>query len=187
MRGILLAAGRGDRFGGNKLLHPLADGTPVALAAARRLKAALADALAVVNGASPELIALLEAAGLEVSVCPTADRGMAASLAWGVAQTRQADGWLVALGDMPWIEPETMRAVAGAVTHPSRIAAPTLRGRRGHPVAFGRAYRAQLMALTGDRGARRLLEDHAEQLVLVPCEDAGIVRDIDRREDLVPR
>ena len=49
MQAILLAAGRSSRFGGNKLLHPLADGTPVALAAARNLVAALPGALAVVK------------------------------------------------------------------------------------------------------------------------------------------
>jgi molybdenum cofactor cytidylyltransferase len=187
MQGLLLAAGRGERFGGNKLLHPLDDGTPVALASARNLMAALDDVLAVVNGEDPELIALLERAGVVVTVCPDADRGMGTSLAWGAAQSRQADGWLVALADMPWIAPQTMRAVARALTDPSLIAAAALRGRRGHPVAFGRAYGAQLMALTGDQGARRLLERHAGRLVLVACEDTGILRDIDRREDLARR
>ncbi len=179
MRAILLAAGRGSRFGADKLTHPLDDGTPMALAAARNLKAALRDVLAVVNGASPALVALLEAAGLRVTVCPHAAQGMGASLAWGVAESPQADGWLIALADMPWIRPETIRAVAGAVTAPSVIAAPTYQGRRGHPVAFGRDYRRDLLALAGDAGARRLLDAHAPELVLLPCADAAVTRDVD--------
>jgi len=179
MQAILLAAGRGTRFGADKLLHSLADGTPMALAAARNLKAAIPNVLAVVNGENLELMALLEEMGVGVSVSPNAAQGMGASLAWGVARSRQADGWLIALADMPWIRPETFRAVAEMVTGPSVIAAPVYRGRRGHPVAFGRDYGPALMALSGDEGARRLLAGFAHQVILLPFEDSGVVRDID--------
>lgn len=179
MQAILLAAGRGTRFGADKLMHPLADGIPMALAAARNLKAALPDVLAVVNGENPELMALLEEIGVEVSVCPNAAQGMGASLAWGVAQTRRAEGWLIALADMPWIRPETILAVAGAVDVPHGIAAPLYQGRRGHPVAFGRDHGPALLALSGDEGARRLLAGFAREVILLPCEDSGAVRDVD--------
>jgi molybdenum cofactor cytidylyltransferase len=180
MRAILLAAGRGSRFGANKLLHPLEDGTPMALAAARNLKAAIPDVLAVVNGQSLELASLLEQAGLTVSVCPDAAEGMGASLAWGVAQSKAADGWLIALADMPWIRPDTILAVVLSVTGPGVIAAPTYQGRRGHPVAFGRNHGPALMGLAGDQGARRVLEASAPAIRLCPCEDSGVLRDIDR-------
>jgi molybdenum cofactor cytidylyltransferase len=184
MQALLLAAGRATRFGADKLLHPLADGTPLALAAARNLARALPGALAVVNGRDARLAALLEAAGLRVSVCPWADQGMGRSLAWGVAQTPAADGWLIALADMPWIASDTVRAVAAGVSGPLAIAAPLHRGRRGHPVAFGAGHGAALAALSGDAGARDLLRAEAGNLTLVPCADAGVLRDVDRIEDL---
>lgn len=184
MQAILLAAGRGTRFGADKLLHSLKDGTPMALASARNLKAAIPNVLAVVNGENPELMALLEEMGVGVSVCPNAAQGMGASLAWGVARTRQADGWLIALADMPWIKLETILAVAGAVDGPRGIAAPVYRGRRGHPVAFGRDYGASLMALSGDEGARRLLAGFAREVILLPSDDSGVVRDIDLPEGI---
>ena len=184
MQAILLAAGRSTRFGGNKLLHPLADGTPVALAAARNLVAALPGALAVVNAADVELVRLLEDAGLRVSVCPHAEQGMGASLAWGVAQTADADGWLIALADMPFIAAQTLRAVAEAVREPFAIVAPVYSGRRGHPVAFGRGHGPALAALSGDSGARALLQAHQRSLVLLPCDDPGVVQDIDLPEHL---
>lgn len=184
MQGILLAAGRSTRFGSNKLLYPLDDGTPMALAAARNIKAALPEVLAVVNGQEPVLAALLQQAGLHVTVCPGADAGMATSLAWGVAQSINAGGWLIALADMPWIRPGTIRAVAVSIATPRTIAAPTYQGRRGHPVAFGRAYGQELMALTGDQGARRLLASHAAEVVLQRCQDPGVLRDVDLRQQL---
>jgi len=184
MQPILLAAGRSTRFGSNKLLHPLADGTPLALAAARSLAAALPGALAVVNGDSAELARLLETAGLAVSVCPHAHEGMGASLAWGVAQTRTADGWLIALADMPFIAPSTLRAVAAAVKAPLAIAAPLCGGRRGHPVAFGRDHGPALRRLRGDTGARVLLQAHRDSLLLLPCDDPGVLQDIDLPEQL---
>jgi molybdenum cofactor cytidylyltransferase len=184
MQAILLAAGQSTRFGADKLMHPLADGIPMALAAARNLKAAIADVLAVVNGENPELMALLEEMGVGVSVCPNAAQGMGASLAWGVARTGQANGWLIALADMPWIRPETIRAVAETVTGTSVIAAPVYQGSRGHPVAFGRDHGPALMALSEDEGARRLLAGFARDVILLPTEDAGVVRDIDVPEGI---
>jgi molybdenum cofactor cytidylyltransferase len=179
MQGILLAAGRGRRFGANKLLHPLEDGTPMALAAARNLRAALTNVLAVVASEESELVAMLERAGLRVAICLRSGEGMGASLACGVAESREADGWLIALADMPWIKPETIGAVAGAVGNPRAIAAPVYRGRRGHPVAFGRAYGPDLMGLAGDEGGRRLLETFSRDVVHLPCADPEVLRDID--------
>jgi len=148
------------------------------------MKAAIPDVLAVVNGENPELMALLEEMGVGVSVCPNAAQGMGASLAWGVARSRQADGWLIALADMPWIRPETFRAVAETVTGPNVIAAPVYRGSRGHPVAFGRDHGRALMALSGDEGARRLLAGFSREVILLPSEDSGVVRDIDLPEGI---
>lgn len=185
MQGILLAAGRGSRFGTDKLTHPLDDGTPMALAAAWNLMAALpGDVLVVVNGENPELMALLAQAGLSVTVCPGAQAGMGASLAWGVTQSRAADGWLIALADMPWIRPTTIRAVARAVTAPGSIAAPAFRGHRGHPVAFGRDFGQDLMELGGDEGARRLLQAFARDVSILPCADPGVLWDIDRPKQI---
>ncbi|HNI07001.1 MAG TPA: nucleotidyltransferase family protein [Thiobacillaceae bacterium] len=184
IQALLLAAGAGRRFGADKRLHPLADGTPMALAAARNLIQALPGALAVVGEADQQLADLLTAAGLAVTCCPDAARGMGASLAWGVAQRPEADGWLIALADMPFIRPATFHRVAEAVTGPAVIAAPVFDGKRGHPVAFGVDYREALLGLDGDRGGRDLLATHPDRLRRVPCDDPGVLRDIDHKADL---
>ena len=190
--GILLAAGRGARFGGAKLLAPLpaashgvGAGTPVGAAAATHLVAALNDVVAAVRPGDHLLQRALEATGARVVACPRADEGMGASLACAVAAAADADGWVVALGDMPWIAPATIRSVAEAIAAGASIAAPVHRGRRGHPVGFSAAHRDALMTLSGDEGARTLVAAAGVDLVRVDVDDQGVLRDVDTPGDLV--
>jgi len=189
--GILLAAGRGARFGGAKLLAPLpaashgvGAGTPVGAAAATHLFAALNDVVAAVRPGDHLLARALEATGARVVPCARADEGMGASLACAVAAAADADGWVVALGDMPWIAPATISAVADALRAGAEIAAPAYRGERGHPVGFGRPYGPLLTALTGDEGARALVNARKWMLRLVDVDDGGTLRDVDHPADL---
>jgi molybdenum cofactor cytidylyltransferase len=177
--GLLLAAGASSRFGSNKLLHPLMDGTPIAVAAARNLKHALAHAFAVVRPDDNALPQRLQAEGFEIVVCPRAAEGMGYSIACGVAATSDADGWLIALADMPFVSPQTHRAVVRRLEKGALISAPSLNGRRGHPVGFGRELYEELLALSGDLGARMVIDRHANEVELFECDDGGIWRDID--------
>ncbi|HJV72952.1 MAG TPA: nucleotidyltransferase family protein [Noviherbaspirillum sp.] len=184
--GLLLAAGRGTRFDPtgkhNKLLQPLPNGNAVALAAAKNLLASLPSVLAIVRPGADSLALQLHALGCEIAVCPSADEGMAASLVHGLTCASDAGGWVIALADMPYIQPTTIRMLANALADGAPIAVPTYQGRRGHPVAFGRAHLPELMQLRGDQGARRLLK--AFPVIEIATDDPGIVQDIDRAEDL---
>jgi len=122
--GLLLAAGQGRRFGADKLMQALANGTPVAVAAARALKAACADSIAVLRPEQDALAVLLEAEGLTVVRCAVAHSGMGHSLAAGVAAGGDTDGWVVALADMPCIGVPTLRRVAEAIAGGAALAAP---------------------------------------------------------------
>jgi molybdenum cofactor cytidylyltransferase len=184
--GILLAAGAGSRFGGEKLLHPLEDGVAIAAHAARNLLAATPDVIAVVRWGDFPLYDMLEQEGCQVTMFQGAARGMGASLAHGVAQTRGADGWVVALADMPRITPDTTRRIIAALEEGALIAAPVHKGERGHPVGFGAALRDELLALDGDQGARAVVERHRSAVKIVECDDSGILYDIDRKSDLKP-
>jgi molybdenum cofactor cytidylyltransferase len=192
--GVLLAAGRGARFGADKLLAPLprapsdAPGaTCVGVAAAMHLVAAVPDSLAVVRDDADALARRLRDAGLRVVRCERADEGMGASLACGVAAAAGADGWIIALADMPWIMPSTIGAIAAGLAAGADIVAPSYRSERGHPVGFGRRHYAALAALGGDSGARAVIERERDRLTLVDVSDAGVVRDVDFPGDLEER
>lgn len=184
--GLLLAAGKGVRFDptgqSDKLLQPLADGTPVALAAARNLLAATACVIAVVRDGQGELARCLRAAGCRVVECPDAHEGMGVSLVCGVQAAADTDGCLIALADMPHVLPATLSALVDALRLGARIAAPVLGGRRGNPVAFAACHRAHLLQLGGDEGARKLLRHYPVHEVLVT--DDGIFQDVDSPADL---
>lgn len=195
---ILLAGGLGTRFDAagrrNKLLAALPgdpEHRPVALASAHALLAVLPRVIAVVRPDSAELENILLQAGCEVVMSHATKRGMGASLAAGVRAAQDEapppglehlDGWLVALADMPYLQPHTIRAVADGLTSPDAIVAPAYQGQRGHPVAFGSAYTSRLAALDGDIGARDLLIDG--HITIVDVDDESIVRDIDTPDDL---
>lgn len=183
---ILLAAGSGSRFDpmgrSNKLLAPLADGSAVAVASAASLLAIMPHVLAVVRPGADQLGAELRAIGCDVTICAQADEGMGASLAHAISQTGAAPGWVVALADMPYLKPATIRTLLDALRGGADIAAPVYNGRRGNPVAFGRLHLARLLALSGDVGARGLLQAYPVKLVEV--DDPGVHLDIDLPQDL---
>jgi molybdenum cofactor cytidylyltransferase len=194
IRGLLLCGGSSTRFGSDKLLavidggHPQAGGGPIPLVvcAARNLISGAGRALAIIPPAAGQLRRMLADAGCEILESPRTVRGLGASLAAGVAASANAGGWIVALGDMPFIRPDTIAAVRAKLEGGARIAAPVLvaTGERGHPVGFARALQDELAALDGDEGARAVISRHREGLVIIPVDDPGIVVDIDTPDDL---
>ena len=189
IRGLLLCGGSATRFGGSKLLAAIPgdeSSGPLAARAARSLREGAGNALAIVPLGARELRAALEGAGCEVLESDRTARGMGASLAAGVAATDRADGWIVALGDMPLVAPATIRAVRDALREGALVAAPVLAatGVRGHPVGFAAALRAELLALDADVGARAIVERHRDAVHLIRTDDAGIAVDLDTREQL---
>ena len=183
---LLLASGRGSRFDPsgqqNKLVQRLPDGhTIIARSAYRLLEAGLA--VTIVAPADERLIRALD--GQPVSWCTndTPEQGMGHSIALGVRATSLAAGWIIALADMPFILATTIAQIADALaTSKAPIVAPYFDNERGHPVAFAASMRERLSLLGGDQGARAMLA--AEPIHRVDTDDYGILRDIDRPEDL---
>ena len=182
--GLLLAAGSASRFGSDKLRHLLPHGVPIALQSARHLKSQGLRVIAVIKS-SAEARAF-EQEHCETVVCENAREGMGASLACAARAAGKADAYIVALADMPFVRPTTIAAVRAALERGALLAAPYFRARRGHPVGIAGTFYEQLIALSGDEGARHLLAANESALVKIPVGDPGVIRDIDRPEDLAP-
>jgi molybdenum cofactor cytidylyltransferase len=182
--GLLLAAGSASRFGADKLRHKLPHGVPIAVQAARHLRAEVSRVLAVTRSA--DMASLLAREGCETVVFERADEGMGASLACAARAAGRADGYLVALADMPFVRTTSIAAVRAALENGAPLAAPYFHARRGHPVGIGGTFYEALVALKGDEGARQLLAQNEKQLVKIPVGDPGVIRDIDTPSDLAP-
>lgn len=189
MIGILLAAGLSHRYGSqNKLVQSLQTGESIAVQAAKHLITALPTSLAIVRSGHDALIAQLQPIGLNIVTCPADKTEMADSLALAIEaatifEVAQA-GYVIALADMPFIQPATILKIAAAVRAGAQIAVPCYRGQRGHPVGFAARFRQELLEVSGDIGARALIKRHNDALVLIDCDDPGIIADIDTPEDL---
>eukprot|EP00659_Diplonema_papillatum_P022248 gene22248-34126_t len=101
---------------------------------------------------------------------------MGDSIAAGVAASGPSAGWLVVLGDMPFILPASIEQVMAGLEEDG-ISAPVHAGQYGHPVGFGRSFGPALIALTGDRGAKPLFAKASVQEVVV--DDPGVLWDVD--------
>jgi molybdenum cofactor cytidylyltransferase len=99
---------------------------------------------------------------------------MGDSIAAAVKASGAADGWLVVLGDMPFIQSSSIERVIASV---EGVTVPVSAGQYGHPVAFHRRFGPALMALSGDRGARPLFAQ--TQVREVQVDDPGVLWDVD--------
>lgn len=185
---IVLAAGASRRFGSeDKLLADL-DGAPLLTRTLRSYsRSRFSKRILVVKAADGPVADMGRSQGFEIVVNTRAASGMGASIAAGVRGCSEARGVLIALGDMPFIAPETIDKLLDVFLDlpEAAIAAPSYKARRGHPAIFGAVYFKDLTGLDGDVGAKGLIERYGAQLRLVPVEDAGVLEDVDKIDDLV--
>lgn len=178
---VLLAAGLSRRFGGPGKLLASFKGSPLALHAARTIAALpLSRRIAVCRSDDEQLASMLAEIGFTVVRNPDAARGLGSSLALGVEAAVDAEALLVCLADMPLVTALHLRTVVERVG-PTGIAAsmPAQGESPGPPAAFGRERLPELRGMTGDKGARHLLQ--GAELVLAP---AGTLADFDTPEDI---
>ena len=180
---VVLAAGKGSRFKGSahKLEQSLGDLSVLG----RTLHNAIESHLPVVVVTTQSLAAGAAriVAARDVVVVPPklAALGMGHSIAAGVAARADAPGWLLLPGDMPMVRPATLLAVAAALEH-HPVAYAQYQGRRGHPVGFAAELYSELMMLSGDEGARRIVARYPA--IGVDVEDPGVLLDLDTEADL---
>lgn len=181
---IVLAAGQGSRFRAeagadqDKLLADCVglDGVvrPVIEQVLVNLPERVVRRWVVTSPDRADVIRLAEAFGCDVLLLRSA--GMGDSIAAAVAASGPADGWLVLLGDMPFIRSSSIERVIDGL-EAGGISVPLQDGRYGHPVAFGQALGPGLMALTGDRGPKPLFAQATVREV--PVDDPGVLWDVD--------
>jgi len=180
---VVLAAGKGSRFKGSA--HKLEQSLGGLSVLGRTLRNAIESHLPVVVVTTQALAAgaaqLVAARDVVVVPQSLASLGMGHSIAAGIAARADAPGWLLLPGDMPMVRPATMLAVAAALEH-HPVAYAQFQGRRGHPVGFAAELYSELMMLSGDEGARRIVARYPA--IGVDVDDPGTLLDLDTEADL---
>ncbi|TWC19909.1 molybdenum cofactor cytidylyltransferase [Pseudomonas sp. SJZ085] len=186
---IILAAGSGSRF--RQVAGPdkdklLADCTgrdgavrSVIEQVLVNLPASLEKRVLVTSSERPQVIRMAQAYGCDVVELDSP--GLGDSIAAGVQACPDLYGWLIVLGDMPFILPSSYEQVAAGIRE-NGICVPVLAGEYGHPVGFGRVFGPKLMALSGDQGAKVLFA--GARVVEIAVDDPGVVWDVDVPEAL---
>ena len=186
---VVLAAGQGSRFAaqlgtahtGHKLEQGLGTSTVLGTTLGHVIASGCPFVVVTTARLVPLASTLVARRDLVVVSDAEARRGVGHSIAAGVSERPHAQGWLVLPGDMPMIREHSILAVADALAeHP--VAFSQYRGRRGHPVGFGAELYSELIALTGDEGARRIVARYPAHAVVV--DDPGVLVDIDTPQDL---
>ena len=180
---VVLAAGRSTRMGAvNKMIAEIG-GKPLVRIAAEQALASKASPVIVVTGHERDKV---EAAlkGLDVRFANNPDyaEGLGTSLRTGIAAVPpEADGAVILLGDMPQIDAKLIDRLVAAFD-PEKgalVVVPTIEGRRGNPVIWARRFFPELMAVSGDVGARHIIANVAEAVAEVPVSDPAITVDVD--------
>jgi len=180
---VVLAAGKGSRFGGSshKLEQPFGSSTVLGTTVRHAVETQLPIVVVTTERLAPLVARQVARRDIVVISDAEAARGMGASIATGVAERSGAPGWLVLPGDMPLVKPSSLRAVATALEHHPVVYAQH-QGRRGHPVGFSAELYSELILLTGDEGARRVMARypaHGQEV-----DDRGVLVDVDTQADL---
>lgn len=180
---ILMAAGLAERFGGNKLLAVL-DGKTLIQRALDCVPDGRFRRVCVVSQGG-EIARLAGERGFVSVINSRPELGASRSIALGLGALGQADAAMFMVCDQPLLRRESVSALLELyLQHPEHIAALESGGVRGNPCIFPRRFFPELLALTGDRGGRAVIQQHPDELELLSVSGEELF-DIDHRSDLL--
>jgi molybdenum cofactor cytidylyltransferase len=186
--GIVPAAGKGERFGGGKLLAEI-DGEPLLNRTLRSLLDGGVEHVVVVLAPGATVVTvdrLMNDPRVVRVINPKPARGMLSSIQIGLAAA-EGDPILVLPGDMPFVKSSTVAAVLAAAVESGRIVSPRFQGRHGHPVALPARMREDIVQAEPSSTLATLIESHAGERREIDVDDPGVLRDVDAPGDLADR
>jgi molybdenum cofactor cytidylyltransferase len=182
---IVLAAGESHRMGQNKLLLPWRGRTVIESIVTALRECPLSEIIVVLGHDAERVRAVLERESVLFALNEHFAAGMLSSVQCGVRVTSpSADGLLIGLGDQPGLSARIVQPLLDAfAAQKGMIILPAYRGRRGHPLLVGSAWREEIFSLDPAIGLRQLLQRHADEVFLVEIPDEAVLQDLDFPED----
>ena len=185
---ILLAAGESNRMGQPKQLMPFGQSTIVERTIDNLLNSSVSEIIVVLGYKDEEIRKTIAGKPIKIAINPDYQQGMSTSIIAGLKQVdKRARAVLIALGDQPFVNSQTITSLVEAFIANSRgILIPVYQGRRGNPVIFAIKYKGELLNLKGDVGGREIIKRHPDDVLEVAVNCEGVLLDIDTMENYTP-
>lgn len=182
---IILAGGRSERMGSMKQLLPW--GRKTILQHLIDVAAAVkpAEMIVVLGYNAQQISEVIKSSPVKIVVNDEFKKGMSSSLKAAMKNiSQQSDAYVFMLGDQPLVTADMLSQLLSRHASSSRgITVPVYKGIKGRPVVIAGKYREELMTLSGETGARQVIDNHPDDVLEVPVDSEEVVIDLDTQEE----
>lgn len=163
---IILGAGSSSRMGKPKQLLPYKNTTLLGNAI-QVANQSLANNVFCVLGANFEIIKKsIEQYNCNIILNPKYKDGLSSSIKTAVKELQNFDKLLFMLGDQPKITFDFLNELLNlSEENPTKIIASDYGNKKGVPAIFPKKYFSELLTLSGDKGASKMLNLHQENII----------------------
>ena len=188
---LVLAAGFSRRFGRDKRIEAVRGNEPMLFQTIENLALHFEEIIITLRSNDPAIADLaqnrFQHAQIIIHHATDSIEGIGTSLASTIAivTERKWSSVFVFLGDMPYLKSETIfNLKTEASTNPRDIIVPKFMAETGHPVCFPSRFYKEIESLSGDTGAKKIIQSNLDCVRFVKTNDRGVTLDIDTPKDI---
>ncbi len=182
---ILLAAGQSKRMNGeNKLTKKIQD-IPLIKHSVKNILSSSIDELIVVLGYQKEIIEKLIGKNKKIKIVfnKNFENGMASSIKTGLNHfSEKTEAFFICLGDMPLVNYNIYNQLIKSKDN-KKIIVPIYKGQQGNPVLFDKSMKEKIMSISGDAGAKKILELNKDKILNLEINDQNITKGFDTQDN----
>ena len=182
---ILLAAGQSKRMNGENKLTKEIQGIPLIKHSVKNILASSIDELIIVLGHQKEIIEKLINKNEKIKFVFNKDftSGMASSIKVGLNHlSKNTEAFFICLGDMPMVNSDIYNQLIKSRSQKD-ILVPTYKNQQGNPVLFNKLMKEKIMTITGDMGAKKILELNKDKIFNLEVNDQSIIKNFNTLDD----
>ena len=181
---ILLAAGQSKRMAGENKLTKEIQGTPLIKHSVKNILASSIDELIVVLGHQKETIEKLIDKNKKIKFVFNKDfeSGIASSIKTGLNNlSEKTEAFFICLGDMPMVNPNIYNQLIKSINK-REIIVPTYKGQQGNPVLFAKSMKEKIINISGDVGAKKILELNKDKILNLEINDQCVTKNFNTQD-----
>ena len=182
---ILLAAGQSKRMNGENKLSKEIQGIPLIKHSVKNILASSIDELIVILGYQKEIIEKIIDKNEKIKFVFNGnfESGMASSIKIGLNNlSEKTEAFFICLGDMPMVNSDIYNQLIKSRSQKD-ILVPTYKNQQGNPVLFNKLMKEKIMTITGDMGAKKILELNKDKILNLEINDQSIAKNFNTQDD----